>query len=761
MSATRPRLREHTGDASAPKGRLWLLMALVALATVAVYGQIVRHEFVSWDDDGHITQNPYLAPVTWGSLARFWSAPYFSHYVPLSYTFFSLEALLAAGPPDENALVTFNPAVFHAGSLLLHLTCALVVFGLLRTMLGNDSAATAGALVFALHPLQVESVAWISETRGLLAGVFSMLAAWQYLDFAGSTAKTPDDNASSGATAATSWRRRAHYLASAGCFLLALLAKPSAAALPLMLAALDVFWCRRRWWQSAIALGPWLAAAVAMAVITKQEQPTSILTYVTPLALRPLIAADALTFYLKKIVLPWDLCIHYPRRPQEIVSQPWLYAVWLLPATLGLVLWRVRGHGPWSTAAGWFVAALSPVLGLVPFAFQAYSTVADRYVYLAMFAPALLAAWCWSQHPLTRWPLAVSLCVLATLTYVQASHWRNNETLFPYTLTVNPDSSVGHNNWGVALIQRGRFAEALPHLETALRQDKTSAKARLNLGLVLQNLGKVEEAIAEYHIGLQDHPDNADVRSNLGTAYFTLGRYAEAIEQYQQALRLEPRSPFAHFNLALAYDRLGKTDQAIAQLNTLIEQHPVHYQGRMKLGTLLASQGQRRAALEQLRAAVERFPGKPEARLELALVLEADGQPREALHQYRLGMRDDSPHWHWLAGGAALLLATHPDASLRNGPEAVRLGEAACQRTAFQSPALLQALAAAYAEVGQFDRAAQVAELALSRCSGQASLEAELTSQLELYQQGKTWHKSTNATNSGARPRSGSTTDDR
>jgi tetratricopeptide (TPR) repeat protein len=337
--------------------------------------------------------------------------------------------------------------------------------------------------------------------------------------------------------------------------------------------------------------------------------------------------------------------------------------------------------------------------------------------------------------------MAAGLAMLGMLSFVQATHWSDNETLFQHTLTVNPQSSVGHNNWGVALIKRGQYSLALPHLEIALKQDEKSPKARLNYALALQSLGNVEAAIQQYQTGLQDHPDDSDVRSNLGAAYFALGRFEQAIEQYQHALRLQPRSPIARFNLALAYDRLGKPQQAIAELEELLARYPVHYQARMKLGTLLESQGQRHAALGQLRAAVERFPNKPEARLELAMVLAANGQPREALEQYFMGMREDSPHWHWLAGGAALVLAAHPDKSLRNGPEAVRLAEAACQRTGFQAPALLQALAAAYAETGDFRRAAEVARTAMQRAGNDELFAAELSHQLGLYEQEKTWNK--------------------
>src|SRR5688572_2968348 len=161
---------------------VWLY-GLLILAVLATYGRILQHEFVDWDDGGHITNNPHLDPVSWKSMVHFWREPYFFHYVPASYTLFTLEAWLAQSSRDATGDLQFNPAIFHAGSLVLHIGCVLLTYRLLSILRGQRVAAAAGALLFALHPLQVESVAWISEQRGLLCAMFSLLCLMAYLKF--------------------------------------------------------------------------------------------------------------------------------------------------------------------------------------------------------------------------------------------------------------------------------------------------------------------------------------------------------------------------------------------------------------------------------------------------------------------------------------------------------------------------------------------------------------------------------------------------
>ena len=443
-----------------PAHAIWPIAVLI-LAVLITYGRIVGHDFVSWDDGGHITENPHLDPISFQSLVRFWSEPYFAHYVPVSYTLFTAEAWLARCPPDEFGSPVFNPAVFHAGSVLLHMACTLLAYCLLMAILHRPTPACLGAAFFALHPLQVESVAWVSEQRGLLSGVFTFLSLLAWLRFgrgikprtaAGEVAEFQAP-AIAAATGGWGW----YALAFAACAL-AVLAKPSGVSTPLFAAVLDLFLLRRRLLVSLVALLPWLAMAAGMFAITKQQQPDAMLEFQSALWARPLIAGDALQFYLARIVWPWELMMQYPRSPQIVLADAWVYVAWIVPAFVLGLCYGFRRQGPWMLCAGWFLAALAPVLGLAPFAYQHYSTVADRYAYLALFAPALAIAWI-VRHG-QRGALSVAaaaIVLLALLSFQQAGTWQNNESLYSHTLRLNPRSDSAHAGWGAELLRGGNM----------------------------------------------------------------------------------------------------------------------------------------------------------------------------------------------------------------------------------------------------------------------------------------------------------------
>ena len=286
------------------------VLILIA-ATVAVFGQVGGHEFLSWDDNIHVTENPLLNPVRWGGVAELWQQPYWGLYIPLSYTFFAGEMAAAGSPPD--------PAVFHLVNLALHVGCVLLVFAILRRLFGHDGAACCGALLFGLHPVQVESVAWISETRGVLCGVFSLVAVWLYLRYA----DVPGSRRS----------RIIHYALATAAFVLALLCKPAAVAVPLLIGVLDAGLLRRPWRQVLMCVGPWLVVALGWTAFTSQLQPGGSLPHDLPIWARPLVAGDALAFYLYKLAAPLQCGPDYGRTPRWVMDRWWvLYLAWLLPA---------------------------------------------------------------------------------------------------------------------------------------------------------------------------------------------------------------------------------------------------------------------------------------------------------------------------------------------------------------------------------------------------------------------------------------------
>jgi tetratricopeptide (TPR) repeat protein len=720
------------------------LYVVLVLAVLATYGRIVSHDFVAWDDDGHITDNPHLDPVSWQGLVRLWREPYFSHYVPVSYTMFAGEAWLAQSHRDEFGKLQFRPIVFHTVSLLLHLACTLLVFGLLARILDHPLAACAGALLFALHPLQVESVAWISEQRGLLCGVFSLLAILSYLRFGAGIPRNRNE--------LYPWQRPAveaatggignYALATVAC-LLAILAKPSGAAVPLMAGAMDLFLLRRAWRVSLAALLPWLVMAWGMFLITSGEQPGEALYFLPPKWARPLIAADALQFYLTKLIWPAGLIIQYPRAPRLVLADSWVYLAWIVPAAVLLACYCGRKHGPWLAAAGWFLTGLAPVLGLVPFGYQWASTVADRYCYLAMASLALVLAWWIKSNPTPpRIALAAAaLLVWGALSFQQAGHWRDSDALFAHTLRINPKSSVAHSNWAGVLLRRGEYQQALNHLEEAFRLSPWTAneKLYLNRGLALLGLGRVDDAIQAYEETLVRYPGSHLAHLNLSGIYPERQDYAKTIEHSRAALIGDPSSFPARFNLALALERQSRPKEAIAELRTLLDHAPGQFEAHMKLASILQKQGETQEAMKHFGLGVKSRPDDSVARLDYALALADAGQRETALAELRRLLRQPGADGPLVAAHAAWTLATDPSATAAARQEARMLAEAACRQTQFKDPLALRALAAAQAAGGDFSAAAKTAQdaQALAQAAGNQPLVAALGADADTYRSGK------------------------
>lgn len=573
---------------------------LLVILPALVFARIVAHDFVLWDDTIEIYKNPYLDLPTWQAVAELWRHPYINLYVPVSYTAFALLAAVARLPAPDPALgetgALLDPRVFHAASWSLHLVNTLLVFAILRLLAGRlfagdrtpnrpetwpgagvgtrHAAAAAGALVFALHPVQVESVAWASELRGLLCGAFSLLCIWLYLrrwesvppGDAGSHGD-PDDPphlASAGWPGAHPWPAgRSGAFMYAGALLagaLAMLAKPSAVSLPLVLLALDRWGLRRPWRACLAGAAPFLALAAPMVLLTQDAQPVRP-EIVAPLWQRPFVAGDALAFYLRKLVLPVGLGIDYGRTPARVLAGAWGHAAWLIPMAAALLAWwaarraaveRDAHATSWMPASGAVsLAALLPVLGLVPFAFQYYSTVADRYLYLAMLGPALaVACWLARGRNAAAWAAVGALLAgWAVLAYVQAGTWRNSVTLLSHAIEVNPASDVSFANRGMALARRGQLGGAEEDIREALRLNPGNHKAHSNLGNVLLLRGRREAAIAEYRAAIAIEPGWAESHSNLGMALATRRDLDEAAAQFGEALRLDPRSASARSGL--------------------------------------------------------------------------------------------------------------------------------------------------------------------------------------------------------------------
>ncbi len=449
------------------KFRPVLLSLVLALVCLAVFGAVCRQSFVAWDDDINVYHSPYLNPATAANTLHFWTSttlgPNLTAYRPVVYTVYALIAHFAAVPVrvNEFGAIALNPLPFHVVSLCIHIVNVLLVFGLLRRLTrGHDWAAGTGAALFAFHPVQVEAVAWVTGLTDLLGATFSLLALGLYLRWA----------------AGGKWTQIA---GATACFILALLSKPSAVTVPLMAIAIDYFLLGRSWRFWLKPLSFWLglsASAIGMAHLAEHVTLSGV---VTPWYLRPLIAGDALAFYGGKLLWPVHLGIDYGRSPGAVLAggKVWLMAP--VPFALGAAVWALRKRVPWLAASILlFCLAVLPVLGLVSFRFQTYSTVADRYLYTALFGPALALASGLSRLPKTLSPRAVlaagSACglILMLLCFgsaLQVTTWQNSYSLFQTALEMNPHSWMAHYNLGILLTNRGEVTAARPHFVEAVR----------------------------------------------------------------------------------------------------------------------------------------------------------------------------------------------------------------------------------------------------------------------------------------------------
>lgn len=515
--------------------------ALIFLAVVLAYLPALNGGFL-WDDDGHVTA-PALRSL--GGLGRIWFEPGVTQqYYPLLHSAFWLEHHLWGD-------ATLG---YHLVNVLLHATAA-GLFGLLLRRLAVPGAWLA-ALLFALHPVCVESVAWISEQKNTLSAVFYLAAALAWLRF--------DED-----------RRPRHYLLATGWFLLALLTKTVTATLPAAL--LVIFWWRHGrlgWRREVRPLLPWFALAAASGLFTAHFEREFIgaqgADFSLGLAARGLLAGRVGWFYAAKLLWPAGLTFIYPRWNVDAAQAwQWLFPVATLALLAALAWWSRRRRGPLA-AALLFGGTLFPVLGFVnvyPFVF---SYVADHFQYLAslpVFALGAAGLTAAAGH-LPRWAGPAGFialpAVLGALTWNQAGMYRDVFTLYETTIARNPACWMAHNNLAMALTNAGRVDEAVPHLETALQLRPDYPEAENNLGDDLNRLGHPAAAITHLDRALQLQPKYAEAHNNRGVALMALGRAPEGIAAFEQTLKLRPGYAQAHCNLGLALAQAGRTAEALA-----------------------------------------------------------------------------------------------------------------------------------------------------------------------------------------------------
>src|SRR2546426_1286620 len=577
----------------------WLVSALIAVVTFAAFLPTLQNQFVAWDDGKNLLNNYHYRGLGWTHLRWMWTT-HQGHYIPVTWMTFGLDYLLWG----------MNPAGYHLTSLLLHAANAVAFFFVVRRILtlalpspserGHALAVSAGfaALVFAIHPLRVESVAWVTERRDVLSGLFYLLTILIYL-------RTCERGA----------RGRGWYWLSVAVFVCALLSKSMAVNLPIVLLILDVYPLRRLggatgWWSEParrvyVEKIPFVllaAAAAAIAVMAQLSVHAAASLAQLSVPGRVAVSAYGLSFYLWKMVVPLNLSPLYPLSP---IVNPWAmpfilsYTMVLAITAIALAL-RRRVPG---LPAAWvaYVVVLVPVLGILQSGPQ---IAADRYTYLASLGWAILAGacllFCWrirrtsTTGTPTTLPIAgVAICVVAglgVLTWNQVQIWHDSERLWTYTVAIHPNSSLAQFSLGIVLSEQGKPTVAIEHFQKGLQLRPDEPSAHTNLGVALIQQGKLADAIEHFRQAVRIYPDDALAHTNWGSALIDLGKPSEAIEHFQQALRIHPDDALAHTNWGSALIHLGKPSEAIEHYSEAVRIMPGLAAAHNGLGQALAQQ---------------------------------------------------------------------------------------------------------------------------------------------------------------------------
>ena len=582
-------------DAPPRSAARWAVLLVVGV-TLAVFGRCVGHEFLEWDDQWMVTSHKILNPPTWASVAGVWAHPTLNLYTPLAYTLWSGVAAVARVTADDRG-ITLSPAAFHLVNVLLHAGSAAMVFAILWQLTRKPWATAIGAGLFALHPLQVEPVAWVAGMNNVLAGLFGLASIAAYVrcflrpplpggERVGVRGETShvDGAANSPASPVVDSGRR-WYLLAVVLLTLALLSKPTAIVVPVMLIAIDALILRRPLKKVLIAVAPLFAITLPFVIVGRMAQPST-LVYTPPPVFRLYVAGDALGFYLQKLAWPWPLVVEYGRSPRWLMDVGAAGTTYLaLAVTTALVATAVT-RKRWFVAGGAavFVAGVLPVLGLVPFEYQDYSTVADRYAYLAMLGPAIVAAIAVARFNSREvYGIAAGVVlILAGVSFVQAGVWRDSFTLATHTVAHTPNSVVGETLLGMAYHRAKDDNAAAEHFANALRINPREVHANYGLGGIMKDHGRLREAIDFYQAAYDEKADFPGMYADFAVCLVATRQPQRAYDVLADVLHAYPEDPRLHVAMGFVLIDLGKPDDAAAEFNGVLQKNP--NDARAKLG---------------------------------------------------------------------------------------------------------------------------------------------------------------------------------
>jgi tetratricopeptide (TPR) repeat protein len=673
-----------------PKRDYLLLALLLAVTTILAY-QPAWHGGFIWDDDAYITNNELLTAPD--GLRRIWfSLDSPSQYFPLVYTMFRF----------ERAWWGLSPTGYHFVNILLHIANALILWSLLARL--RVPGAWLASAIFALHPVQVESVAWITERKNVLMGLFFLLTIRAWVEFVDKQTK----------------HRWFFYVLALLLYALALFSKTTACTLPAAL--LLILWLqgRRINQRQLVQLVPFVVLALGMGLLTvwweRYHQGTHGPLFAISPPERLLIASRAIWFYLGKLFWPSNLTFIYPRwmvSPTHLLEYAWLAALGGLCAAISFAR-RYVGRSL-EVAALFFVATLSPVIGFIMLYTFRYTFVADHYQYLASIGPIALASagittLAASFKESRHFIFGAAVCIVAALavsTWRQSGMYADIEALWRTTIARNPGCWMAHNNLGIVLSQKGEIDEAIAHYRKTLEMSPDFAEADYNLGNALLQKGEIDAAILHCQRAVRIEPNDPEAQVALGNALFKKGLIDESIVHYQKALAIRPYYVTAHYNLSSAFLKKGEIDKAIFHCQAVLSTQPEHADAHTILANAFLQKGEIGNAIEQYKKTLEIAPRSVPALNNLA----------------------------WI-------LATYSDPAFRDGTKALELAQRGNELSGRNNPIILRTLAAAHANVGQFGTAVEVGQLALSLTDRQSPLASALQRELAGYKASEPYRES-------------------
>lgn len=600
-----------------------LVCAGLAACCAAIYGQTLRHGFLSYDDGLYVFENPHVqAGLVWKNVHWAFITPLANYVHPVTWMSHMLDC----------ELFGLQPWGHHLTNLVLHTLNAILIFMVFARITCKIWPSALVAALFAVHPLHVETVAWIAERKGLLGMLFWTAAAGAYV-----------------------WHRRrpgaVRYLIVAVLFLLGLMSKPVVVTLPFVLLLLD-FWPLERTDRTV----PVRAMTRRTVRLAMEKTPLLLLTALfcattlfmqwqgnnlafgqrIPFGARCTNALVVYVIYLVKIVCPWDLAVYYPHPLTRPAWQAAGAAVILAVVTL-LCLCQSRRRPHLIVGWLWYLGTLVPVIQLVQIGTFSH---ADRYTYIPLIGVFVMAAWSLDEvrgisraHSRIVTVAAVTaVAALGITAFRQTAHWKDDLTVFGHDLAVAGENSVARDNMGAALVDRGKPAEAAEQFKLALMTDPDDAEALYNLGVVMEALNRPIEAESWYRQALQWKPAHPKAHNNLGGLLVQSRRFDEAVSHFRAATALDPGLVDAHNNLGNLLAAQGKLDEAMQEYGRALEADPGQISVRLNLAKILAHLGQREKALQELKTALQLEPGNEVAQ-QMVAQLEtagADGAGAEA-----------------------------------------------------------------------------------------------------------------------------------